>query len=74
MKQQVITGRRLISIRDVCSLTSLSRSTLWLKVKAGDFPKPVKLSDDGVRKAFVSNEIDEWINQRISIRDREAVA
>lgn len=67
-------SKRLISTREVCGLTSLSRSTLWLKIKSGEFPRPVKLGDDGIRKAFVSSEVEAWIDQRISVRDHEAVA
>lgn len=65
---------RLISIKDVCNRTCMSRSTLWAKIKAGEFPKPVRLSEDGIRKAFVSTEVDQWISSRIEIRDRSGAA
>jgi prophage regulatory protein len=42
--------------------------------KAGQFPKPVKLSDAGVnaRKAWVAAEIFEWEQSKIDERDTGA--
>ncbi|GGA81308.1 hypothetical protein GCM10011491_05740 [Brucella endophytica] len=73
MSKSLSSFKQLISIRDVCSLTSLSRSTLWLKVKKGEFPKPISLSDDGIRKAFIADEVQAWIEGRISLRDQAGV-
>lgn len=61
----------LMSIKDVCRVTSLSRSTLWKKVQAGQFPKPISLSDDGIRKAFLAYEVKDWMESRIALRDAE---
>ena len=61
---------KLISIREACQVTSLSRTSLWHKIKAGKFPKPVALGD-GVRKAFLQSEIDAWISERVAQRDAE---
>lgn len=74
MSKSVNSIKTLISIREVCSITSFSRSTLWKKVKEGAFPKPVSLSDDGIRKAFVSDEVQAWIDDRISLRDQKDAA
>ncbi len=35
---------RFLNVADVLNITSFSESTLWRKVKAGTFPKPVTLS------------------------------
>ena len=64
--------KRLVSIREACAITSLSRTTIFHKVKSGEFPKPISLSDDGVRKAFVSDELQAWIDARIAARDKVA--
>ena len=61
---------RLISIRQACAITSLSRTTLWKKVKDGAFPKPVDL--DCNRKAFLASEIEVWIEERLAERDHAA--
>lgn len=65
---------RLVSIRDVCVMTSLSRTSVWLKVKAGSFPQPISLGVDGGRKAFVAAEVETWIDQQIAARDRAVAA
>ena len=63
---------RLISIAEACRLTSFSRSSIFLKCRAGTFPKPISLSDDGVRKAFLLSEVEAWIEARISARDHDS--
>lgn len=63
---------RLVSIRDACAMTSLSRTSIWLKVKSKSFPQPLKLGADGSRKAFVASEVEAWIDQQIAARDSEA--
>lgn len=62
---------RLLSIRQTCQITSLSRTGLWRKVKDDQFPAPIRLGDGGARKAFVATEVDAWINARIADRDME---
>lgn len=66
---------RLVSIKEACKLTSLSRTTIFLRVKSDPtFPKLVPLSDDGVRKAFVEGELQAWMTSRIEARDRGVAA
>ncbi|MEW9837753.1 helix-turn-helix transcriptional regulator [Mesorhizobium marinum] len=58
----------LISIKETCRRTTWSRTTLWQKVKNGEFPKPIDLGT-GIRKAFVEKEVDAWIESRVAKRD-----
>ena len=44
--------------------TGLSRSGIYAAMKAGEFPKPVKLFPKSV--AWVESEITEWINSKIA--------
>ena len=61
---------KLISIKEACRITSLSRTTLWKMVNAGQFPKPVSLGCD--RKAFLESEIQAWIKNLATKRsDRD---
>ena len=60
----------LISSKEVCRRTSLSRASLYRLMAEGNFPKPVALH--GTRKAWVESEIDAWINTRIAARIGEA--
>jgi prophage regulatory protein len=45
--------------------TGLSRSSIYLKVSQGKFPKPVNLGGRAV--AWIDSEITEWINQRVRV-------
>ncbi len=43
--------------------TGLSRSTIYLRVKEGSFPKPVSLGARAV--GWLESEIDSWLEQQI---------
>jgi prophage regulatory protein len=59
----------LISSKEVCRRTSLSRASLYRLIAQDAFPKPVALH--GVRKAWIESEIDAWIRSRIAARSGE---
>ena len=46
--------------------TGLKRSTIYEKIKAGTFPKPVKLGARAV--AWPEAEINAWMENRIALR------
>jgi len=56
----------LISMKQACGLTSLSRSTIGRLCAEGRFPATVPLGHR--RFAFVRSEIDQWIAKRIEGR------
>jgi len=56
---------RLLRIDDVCFLTGLGRSTIYAKVKAGDFPSAVQLH--GASVAWRESEVDAWIAARPAV-------
>jgi prophage regulatory protein len=66
---RTITGRdyreRLLRIDDVCFLTGLGRSTVYARVKGGDFPQPVQLH--GACVAWRETEVDTWIAARPAV-------
>ncbi len=49
--------RNLISKRTTCEKSNLSATTLWRKVKKGEFPAPVQISSR--RVAWYEAEVDE---------------
>jgi len=54
---------KLITVKDVLKITGYkSRTTLWRRVKAGDFPKPIALSEHATR--WKEHEVEEWIDSR----------
>lgn len=60
---------RLIKLPEVLKKTSLSRSSIYSLVNKKSFPKPVTLI--GRACAWVEAEVDEWIEERIAMRDDE---
>lgn len=55
---------RLIRRKEVESRTGLSRSTIYERIKQHKFPPPVSLGARAV--AWVSSEIDEWIQEQVT--------
>ena len=55
-----------LSIREVIARTGCSRSFVYSRVAAKNFPEPVRL---GPRKHFwFASEIDEWLRQYAAAR------
>ncbi len=57
----------LVSIRDCCDLTSLSRTYINKLRTERRFPEAVSLGDR--RVAFVRTEVEQWIRDRIAERE-----
>lgn len=56
--------QRLLRLPEVCSLVGISKSSVYEGMKAGTFPKPVKLSRRAV--CWPAAVIDAWISERIA--------
>lgn len=53
----------ILRLPAVKACTGLSRSTIYLRVSQGTFPKPVSLGARAV--GWVEAEIQEWLDQQI---------
>jgi prophage regulatory protein len=60
---------RLIRIDEVKRLTGISTATLYRKISANEFPRPVRLGV--VARAWPLSEVQDWIAGRIELRARE---
>jgi prophage regulatory protein len=56
---------RIIRLPEVITLTGLSRSTIYLRMSNGHFPKPISLGGRAV--GFIEKEIQDWICNQIRI-------
>jgi prophage regulatory protein len=56
--------RRFIRIKEVLSITSLSQSELYRRIKTGAFPAQVKLAPG--HSVWVQSEVDAWVAERIA--------
>ena len=48
--------------------TGLSRSTIYLRIQEGSFPKPISLGERAV--GWLENEIEAWLVSRLEIRNK----
>jgi prophage regulatory protein len=62
----------LIRLPQVKARTGLSRSELYRRMAAGDFPQPVKLGERA--SAWPESEVSAWCEARIAARDAKAAA
>jgi prophage regulatory protein len=53
----------ILRLPAVIKSTGLSRSTIYLRLAEGKFPRPVNLGARSI--GFVESEIDDWIAERI---------
>ncbi len=66
-------NRKLIRIKDVVNITSLSKSYIYEIRDRGLFPASLQLVPGGNSIAWVEGEVLDWIESRIKERD-EGVA
>ena len=60
----------ILRLPNVKARTGLSRSTIYLRISEGRFPKPVSLGGRAV--GWVEEEITDWLNEQIEL-SRKAV-
>jgi prophage regulatory protein len=58
---------RIIRLPEVCKQTGIPRSSIYVLMNQGAFPKPVPLSTRCI--GFVEAEIQGWITARITARN-----
>ncbi len=61
-------SEQLVTISEAERMTTLERTTIWRKYKAGEFPQPRYI---GERRVWPKSEIEEWLKAEMS-RPREA--
>lgn len=57
-------SERLIRPNEVLRRIGLRRTSLYRLIRAGDFPKPIKLTEQAT--AWPESEVDAWIDARIA--------
>ncbi len=55
---------RFLRLPDVIARTGLSRSTIYVRLAEGRFPRPVSLGGRAV--GWIEAELDEWLRERIA--------
>ena len=53
----------ILRLPTIKARTGLSRSTIYLRISEGRFPKPICLGGRAV--GWIESEIDDWLNNQI---------
>lgn len=62
MDTNASTSDRIIKLREVITMTGLSRSSIYLLIKKGAFPAQIKLSTRS--SGWFWSEINSWVMSR----------
>lgn len=57
----------ILRLRAVTARTELSRSTIYLRISVGRFPRQVRLGERSV--GWLEHEVEEWIQAAVTQRD-----
>ena len=60
----------ILRLPAVKARTGLSRSTIYLRISDGKFPKPISLGGRAV--GWIESEVDDWLNQQIEASRKAA--
>ncbi len=69
MTKAIQAGISILRRKEVEKRTGLSRSTIYLRIQNGGFPKPINLGPRAV--GWIKSEIDEWLANCMSQRDKD---
>lgn len=58
---------KILRLKKVTDKTGLPRSTIYLGIQEGTFPRPINLGARSV--GWIESEIDQWLMSRIEQRD-----
>ena len=61
---------KIIRLPKILEITGLSKGSIYLKMKNGEFPKSVALGPNST--GWIESEVSDWLNNLMKNRDREA--
>ncbi len=66
LERQTNPPTRFLRLPEVRSRTGLSRSTIYMRLELGRFPRPVSLGERAV--GWIEAEVEAWIRERVEER------
>ena len=60
--------QHILRLPTVKAITGLSRSTIYLRMSEGSFPRQVNLGSRAV--GWLASEIDHWIEEKVASRNQ----
>jgi prophage regulatory protein len=70
MNNSIQQGLAILRFKQVQARTGLARSTIYLNIKSGTFPRPVLLGARAV--GWLESDISDWIAERVRIARGDA--
>ena len=61
----------ILRLPTVKAITGLSRSTIYLRMSEGTFPEKISLGSRAV--GWLETEVQDWLDERISVSRKEEV-
>ncbi|MGB9191639.1 MULTISPECIES: helix-turn-helix transcriptional regulator [unclassified Acinetobacter] len=71
-EQIEIRKMKLLNLAQVTAKTSLSKNTVYVLMRKGEFPRPIRITE--IRTAWLESDIEQWINERIQNSKSEVQA
>lgn len=66
MTQKEYHGQAILRRRQVEARTGLSKSSIYLAIQRGEFPRPINIGKRAV--GWLESDIDSWVQERIARR------
>ena len=63
--------QHILRLPTVKAITGLSRSTIYLRMSEGSFPEKISLGSRAV--GWLETEVQDWLDERISVSRKEDV-
>ena len=63
--------QHILRLPTVKAITGLSRSTIYLRMSEGTFPEKISLGSRAV--GWLETEVQDWLDERISVSRKEDV-
>jgi prophage regulatory protein len=62
-------SHQVLRIFEVSDRTGLPRSSIYSKIRTGDFPRPIQLGARSV--GWLESDVNQWVDDQISISIRD---
>jgi prophage regulatory protein len=66
-----LSNKHVLRRGEVKLRTGLKDTALTDAIERGEFPAPIKITDHGRSCAWLEEEVDAWLEQRIAKRDQK---
>lgn len=62
-----ILDARFLTLKEVCNLTRMGKSTIYAEMRAGNFPPPIAVSSR--KNVWLTSDLERWLKAKTRERD-----